>query len=83
MDADDEDLKASFRVWATSCAHVPADLRHGRESLARVIRQSEFYEPAQRTFPLRHPFEAPGPIASLPPFPSETEVIHESYLRPQ
>ncbi|GEM_PF-75041 len=30
-----------FRVWATSCAHVPADIRRGRESLAHVIRQSE------------------------------------------
>ncbi len=30
-----------FRVWATSCAHVPADIRRGRESLAEVIRQSE------------------------------------------
>ncbi len=30
-----------FRVWATSCAHVPADIRRGRESLATVIRQSE------------------------------------------
>lgn len=30
-----------FRVWATSCAHVPADIRKGRESLAKAIRQSE------------------------------------------
>lgn len=30
-----------FRVWATSCSHVPADIRRGRESLAHVIRQSE------------------------------------------
>lgn len=30
-----------FRVWATSCAHVPADIRRGRESLAEAIRQSE------------------------------------------
>ena len=30
-----------FRVWAASCAHVPADIRRGRESLAKVIRQSE------------------------------------------
>ncbi len=30
-----------FHVWATSCAHVPADIRRGRESLAKVIRQSE------------------------------------------
>ncbi|MFV1965946.1 MAG: metallophosphoesterase [Pirellulaceae bacterium] len=33
-----------FRVWATSCAHVPADIRRGRESLAKVIRQSEGVE---------------------------------------
>ena len=30
-----------FRVWATSCSHVPADIRQGRESLATAIRQSE------------------------------------------
>ena len=30
-----------FRVWATSCAHVPADRHHGRASLAKAIRQSE------------------------------------------
>ncbi len=30
-----------FNVWATSCAHVPADIRRGRESLAKAIRQSE------------------------------------------
>lgn len=30
-----------FRVWATSCSHVPADIRRGRESLATAIRQSE------------------------------------------
>ncbi len=30
-----------FRVWAVSCAHVPADIRRGRESLAKVLRQSE------------------------------------------
>lgn len=30
-----------FRVWATSCAHVPADIRRGRESLGEAIRQSE------------------------------------------
>ena len=30
-----------FRIWATSCAHVPADIRRGRESLALAIDQSE------------------------------------------
>lgn len=30
-----------FRVWATSCSHVPADILRGRESLADAIRQSE------------------------------------------
>jgi hypothetical protein len=33
-----------FRVWATSCAHVPADIQRGRESLAKAIRQSEGLE---------------------------------------
>ncbi len=37
----DELPSKTFRVWATSCAHVPADIRRGRESLADVIRQSE------------------------------------------
>jgi hypothetical protein len=32
---------AEFNVWAVSCAHVPADIRRGRESLAKVIRHSE------------------------------------------
>jgi hypothetical protein len=31
----------SFRVWAAGDSHVPADSRHGRESLAKAIRQSE------------------------------------------
>lgn len=30
-----------FHVWATSCAHVPADIRRGRESMAKPILQSE------------------------------------------
>ncbi len=29
-----------FRVWATSCSHVPADIKHGRESMAQAIRQA-------------------------------------------
>lgn len=33
--------KRTFGVWATSCSHVPADIRRGRESLADAIRQSE------------------------------------------
>ncbi|MBL7038154.1 MAG: LamG domain-containing protein [Pirellulaceae bacterium] len=39
-----------FRVWATSCAHVPADIRRGRESLAKVIRQSEGLEEGAPAF---------------------------------
>ncbi len=35
------DSPRTFRVWAVSCAHVPADIRRGRESMATVIRQSE------------------------------------------
>lgn len=30
-----------FRLWATSDAHVGTDLKHGRESLAEAIAQSE------------------------------------------
>ncbi|MFT5322247.1 MAG: hypothetical protein ACI8P0_000082 [Planctomycetaceae bacterium] len=37
----EEKTPREFRVWATSCSHVPADIRRGRESLANVIRQSE------------------------------------------
>ena len=33
-----------FRVWAVSCSHVPADIRRGRESMGRAIRQSEGLE---------------------------------------
>ncbi len=39
-----------FRVWATSCAHVPADIRRGRESLAQAIRQSEGLEEGAPAF---------------------------------
>lgn len=31
----------AFRVWAAGDSHVPSDIRHGRESLAKAIRQSE------------------------------------------
>lgn len=37
----DEKVPRESRVWATSCSHVPADIRRGRESLADAIRQSE------------------------------------------
>ena len=30
-----------FRVWATSCSHVPADVLRGRKSLGSAIEQSE------------------------------------------
>lgn len=36
-----EESSREFRVWASSCCHVPADIRRGRESLAKAIRQSE------------------------------------------
>ena len=39
-----------FNVWAVSCAHVPADIRRGRESLAKPIRQSEGREPGAPAF---------------------------------
>lgn len=36
---------APFVVWATSCIHSPQDIRFGRASLSKVIRQSEgFFE---------------------------------------
>jgi hypothetical protein len=37
----DASAPAQFRLWAMGCAHVGTDLRHGRESLADAIRQSE------------------------------------------
>lgn len=40
-DAKAEESPQQFRVWATSCSHVPADIRRNRESLALAIRQSE------------------------------------------
>lgn len=40
-----------FRVWAVSCSHVPADVRKGRESLAKAIRQSEGREGDAPGFP--------------------------------
>lgn len=40
-DVGAEETPLQFRVWATSCSHVPADIRRDRESLALAIRQSE------------------------------------------
>jgi hypothetical protein len=40
----------TFRVWAASCSHVPADIRRGRESLAKAIRQSEGRSDGAPTF---------------------------------
>lgn len=33
--------ESTFRVWAAGDSHVPSDIRHRRESLAKAIRQSE------------------------------------------
>ncbi|MBC8351063.1 MAG: metallophosphoesterase [Planctomycetes bacterium] len=44
------DSPSGFRVWATSCSHVPADIRRGRESLAKAIRQSEGLEAGAPSF---------------------------------
>jgi hypothetical protein len=35
------ETRKTFRVWVFSDAHVASDRRHGRESLAEAIRQSE------------------------------------------
>jgi len=32
----------TFNLWACGCSHVHTDIKHGRESLADAIRQSEF-----------------------------------------
>ena len=37
----EEKKPREFRVWATSCSHVPADVLRGRKSLASAIQQSE------------------------------------------
>ncbi len=44
------EIPRHFRVWAVSCSHVPADIRRGRESLAKVIRQSEGLEEGAPAF---------------------------------
>ena len=46
----DDQTPHQFRVWATSCSHVPADIRKGRESLAKAIRQSEGLEKGAPAF---------------------------------
>ena len=33
--------KSTVKIWASGCAHVSADKRQGRESLAEAIRQAE------------------------------------------
>ena len=37
----EEKSAQKFQVWATSCCHVPADIKRSRESLGNAIRQSE------------------------------------------
>ena len=39
-----------FGVWAASCSHVPSDIRRGRESLGKAIRQSEGREKGAPAF---------------------------------
>ena len=48
------DAANEFRVWATSCSHVPAESRRGRESLAKAIRQSEGREPGAPGIRVEH-----------------------------
>ncbi len=33
---------SELSIWAGGCSHVHTDMRHGRESMAEAIRQSEF-----------------------------------------
>ncbi len=46
MNNNNQSDRQFFRVWAFGDAHVGSDLRHGRESLADAIRQSEGLDPA-------------------------------------
>lgn len=50
LESDGAEPGREFRVWATSCSHVPADIRRGRESLALAIRQSEGAVPGAPAF---------------------------------
>lgn len=42
--AEEPEKARAFRVWSVSDAHVPSDIKHGRESLGQAIRQSEGFE---------------------------------------
>ena len=69
----------AFRVWATSCAHVPAGIRRGRESLAKVIRQSEGLEEDAPTFQWDIMIDAGDLSAHQPPpgDPDGRELIRQ------
>jgi len=59
-----------FRVWVAGCAHVGTDRRHGRESLAHAIRQSEQAGPGGFAWDIALHL---GDIAGSQGFPDEAE----------
>ena len=78
-DGDDPNPR-EFRVWATSCSHVPADIRKGRESLAKAIRQSEGFEKDAPAFDWDVMIDA-GDLSAhqFPPGDRDGKELHRQY----
>lgn len=70
----------TFRVWAASCSHVPADIGRGRESLAKAIRQSEGREEGAPAFEWDIMVDA-GDLSAhqTPPGDADGGELHRQY----
>ena len=75
-----EEQNRLFRVWAAGCAHVPADQRHGRESLGRAILQSEGRVPGAPQFSWDIMLDT-GDLSSsqTPPDDQDGELVVDQY----
>lgn len=70
----------SFRVWAAGDSHVPSDIRHGRESLAKAIRQSEGREDGAPGFDWDIMIDVGDLSASqFPPTDDDGQTLVEQY----
>lgn len=70
----------AFRVWAAGDSHVPADIRRGRESLAKAIRQSEGLEPPAPGFDWQVMIDVGDLSASqFPPTDDDGRIVVAQY----
>jgi calcineurin-like phosphoesterase family protein len=69
-----------FRVWAAGDSHVPSDIRHRRESLAKAIRQSEGREEGTPGFDWDIMIDVGDLSASqFPPTDEDGEILVKQY----